>query len=133
MQIRHIIKPYEKFGDILFDESRENIRKKLGAFKEFKKNIFSENTADDYGDIIVCYDKFNKMEAVEVFSGDVFIEDVKIFPNTRNKLIESLKKLDNTFSATDDAIESSVLGICAYAPEDEVESLIVYRHGYYSN
>jgi hypothetical protein len=131
-QQRYTVKPYERFGEILFDEPRDTVRLKLGTFKEFKKNKFSKNTMDDCGDILVSYDELDKVNAVQALRAEVYIGETKVFPCSKREFIAIISELDNTYFTTEDSVESVVLGICAYAPEDDVEALVVYRHGYYS-
>ena len=53
-----IIVPNKKVGDIEFGMKRKTVREVIGEeYKEFKKNIFSKNTTDDYGEFHVYYNK----------------------------------------------------------------------------
>ena len=132
MKNKYIVRPYEGFDEILFDETRDAVRKKLGEYKEFRKNKFSENTLDAYEDFHFNYDKLNKLEAVEFFEGEIYFENEKLFPNSKNEFIAVLSRFDKAFQQGDDLIKSEVLGITAYIPEEKVETLLIHKRGYYS-
>lgn len=82
MSERWILNPCKNINGILFGTNREEVRKKLGAeFTEFKKNKYSKNTTDNYGNFHVFYNVNNQMEAIEFFEdADIFVGDNQIFP-----------------------------------------------------
>jgi len=131
MKRTYVIEPFRGFNEIRFDDPREDVRKKFGAFKEFKKNRFSKNITDDFGDFHAFYDESNTLQAVEFFEGEVCLNGDRLFPNTKEGLIAILSCLDNEAVSTAESVESKMLGINAYAPGDTVETLLIYRQGYY--
>jgi len=132
MAQEYIVNPCVGFNNVQLNEKREDVRIKLGQFNEFKKNKFSKNTSDDFGDIHVYYDENDTVEAVEFFEGEVFIRSDKLFPIDKTSLFEILKEIDNNTVLTEDSISSKELCISAYAPGEKAESLLIYREDYFS-
>ena len=123
--------PSKGFGAVLFDDPRDVVRQKLGTYTEFLKTKSSKNSTDDFGVLHAYYDEGDKLEAVEFFEGTIFLGDKKVFPNTKRELFLLLKELDSKAIATNDAVISRDLCICAYAPSEVVETFLVHRFGYY--
>ena len=131
MHYTYVVEPYKGFNDVSFGELRNTVRKKLGVYTDFKKNKFSKNTADDFGNLHTFYDEKNTLEAVEFFKGELYLEGRKLFPTKKDELFTVLSNTDHEAIVSNDSVESKMLGIHAYAPSDTVESLLIYRVGYY--
>lgn len=131
MERKYKLDPCKGFDNIKFSEKRDDVRMKLGQHKEFKKNIFSKNSSDDFGDFHAYYDENNTLEAVEFFEGNVYLAGDKLFPNSKSALFEILKKSDGNAALTEDSISSSTLYISVYAPDEKAESLLIHREGYF--
>lgn len=126
--MKWIVKPTENINGLEFGTSREDVRAELGnPKKEFKKSKFSKNTTDDYGDFHVFYDGNNLLEAIEIFEGKVLVGETVIFPCSINEIIQ----IDNSFIKEEDGCISTKLSIGAYAPNGEVESILVGCANYY--
>ena len=78
------IKPLKSVGEIEFGMDRELVRKTINRqYDEFRKNKFSINTTDDFGEFHVYYDKTNCCEAVEFFEESILIvNDKQLFPGS---------------------------------------------------
>lgn len=125
------IDPLIGAGEIKFDLDRSELRSILGGnYSEYKKNKYSDNTTDDYGDFHVYYDKDNKCEAVEFFG------NCRVSYLGQNLFDLNKKDFSQLF---DDCTEeygsyvSEKMSIGAYIPEDSVETVLVARKGYYHN
>jgi hypothetical protein len=124
-----IVEPTKSVNGILFGDSREIARKKMGMeFTEFKKSKFSKNTTDDFGLCHIFYDKDNKVEAVEVFSDvEVLIGNTTVFPGGLNQL----KKLfDDLHQDGDSYISiSNSVGVCLES--DVIDCILFGCKDYY--
>jgi len=130
-QTKYIIEPYKGFNGIYFGDHRDDVRKKVGAYKEFRKGKFSKNTTDDFGNFHAFYDEENKLEAVEFFQGDVFFNGERLFPNTKQQLVLTLKHFcEDTFSS-DSSVGSKSLGVESYTVAEDAEALLIGRCGYF--
>ena len=116
--------PLEEVNGIKFGTGRDKVREKLGAYKEFKKTPFSENSTDDFGYCHVYYDNENKFEAIEIFDAEVYIGDRKVFP-------VSVDDLSDIIDDFDDELISISKSIGIYAPDNEPESILFGCKGYY--
>ena len=113
---------------VLFGAERSKVRSALGAYSEFKKSPFSKNTADDFGQCHVFYDSENRFQAIEFFSGEVYIDDKKIFPATINQVKKIIPDLIND----DNGLLSFSQSVGIYAPAEEIESILFGQAGYYA-
>ena len=88
-----IIVPNKKIGDIEFGMKRKIVREVIGEeYKEFKKNIFSKNTTDDYGEFHVYYNG-SECEAVEIFEGEFVYKGFNIMKLNLQKIKELFEDL----------------------------------------
>ena len=124
--------PLESIGGIRFSAKREDVRKEFGKYTEFKKNKFSKNTTDDFGFCHVFYDSDDLCEAVEFFNDVAIIYDESNISNSSYGDIKNfLSEKDSALEIDDDGIVSKNCGISVYAPDKTVESILVFRKGYY--
>ena len=127
--------PYVGAGQIKLDSPREEVRKILGgAFSEYKKAEFSKNTMDDYSFFHVAYDEDNKVEAIDFFKETEFLfKDKDLFKLTLSQLKSFLKKNSIDFKVDDDdCLICDSIGLSFYIPK-KIESICVYRKGYYDS
>ncbi|QAA31082.1 hypothetical protein [Clostridium manihotivorum] len=137
--MNYIIKPYDSIGMISLGMSRESVREIFdNKFREFRKNQFSENTTDDFMYCHVYYDTNNICEAVELFEpAEVSFNEFEILGVSYNLVEEFFRKLDNSIDINDAGFTSYKYGIGIFAPyaidepEEPVESVIVFKQGYY--
>ena len=120
----------EGFNDIKFGTPRDDVRRQIEAkYKEYKKNKFSKNTLDDYGDFHLYYDESNALEAVEVFSNiEITVNKKMIFPGMINNALEAIPDLKEEAGGYI-SISNSV-GI--EAPEGNIESILFAKRNYYN-
>lgn len=121
--------PLVNVGPIKFGMDRAAARKAAGGdFKEFKKTPFSKTTSDDFGAFHVYYDAEDKVEAIEIFEGDIEIGGKKIFPASlkqAEKIIPPLKEDEYGAIAADVSIGLTV-------EDGEVTAILFGTKGYYS-
>lgn len=121
--------PYVSVGAINFGESREAVRKTLGACKEYKKNKFSTNTLDDFGFCQVFYDASNKVEAVEMYRNvELIYDNVNLFTLNKTQLVNVLQN----HSITEDEYGMSIpsLGLAITFIDNLPDSILAYQRGY---
>ena len=129
-----ILVPLKKINDIEFGRNRDDIRKKLDLeYEEFKKNEFSKNTTDDYGDLYLYYDENNKFEAAEFFDGEyeLIMNDIILLPNNINELKEKITSLISEEKNHYIDVKNSI-GI-EVDDEGNVSSVLVAKKDYYVN
>ncbi|WP_378956259.1 hypothetical protein [Pelosinus sp. sgz500959] len=131
MTKKYIVEANAGFDNIRFSEPRGDVRAKIGDFQEFKKNRFSKNTTDDFGNYHAFYNQENMLEAVEFFEGEVYLDDKVLFPNTSEGLLTMLTNIDSQAYCTKDSVVSRKFGISAYAPEGRLATLLIHRPGYF--
>ena len=125
--------PYNGAGHIKLCLEREEIRKTLGAFKEFKKTKFSKNTTDDFSFCHVYYSAQNKIDAVEFFNETEFLFKGKnLFSLPFSELKTFLKSNSIDFQEDDSGLRSDDIGLSVYSPDKgKIETLLIYKRGYY--
>ena len=129
--------PYIGTEKIKFGSTRDETRKTLGTFKEFKKNKFSKNTTDDFSFCHVFYDGENKVEAIEFFDSTEFLYEGKnLFSFQFDKLESFLGNNAITFQEDDSGLRSDAIGLSVFSPgknkgEKKIETILIYKKGYY--
>lgn len=124
------VEPLKKVDKIEFGMERDAVRKLYGEYEEFKKSEYSENTTDDFGNFHVYYDENNKCEAVEIFDDvEVTVNGEIIFPVK----IEEAEKIESSFVRDEEGLISIEKSIGIYAPDEDMESILFGKKGYYEN
>ena len=122
------VEPLKKVDKIEFGMERDVVRKLYGEYEEFKKSEYSENTTDDFGSFHVYYDENDKCEAVEIFDDvEVTVNGEKIFPVK----IEEAQKIESSLVRDEEGLISIEKSIGIYAPDENMESVLFGKKGYY--
>ena len=122
------VEPLKKVDKIEFGMERDVVRKLYGEYEEFKKSEYSENTTDDFGSFHVYYDENDKCEAVEIFDDvEVTVNGEKIFPVK----IEEAQKIESSLVRDEEGLISIEKSIGIYAPDENMESVLFGKEGYY--
>lgn len=122
--------PYESIGSIKIGSSREVVRNNNPEYREFKKNRFSKNTADDYGTYHVFYTTSNCVEAVEIFKGiDILLNGITISSLSLEELICRLA--DSKMIKESDSINFPSYGLSISIQSGTIESYLFYARGYW--
>lgn len=117
---------------IPFGSERAAVREALGGkYKEFKKSKFSKNTTDDFGTCHVFYSSDDRFDAIEIFSEAAISVDSNSIPLACPALIAWVKDIDPEAAEDSDGIISKKLSIGVYAPNQEFESILFGKQGYY--
>lgn len=125
--IRVDVIPTKEAGGIKFGMSRQEVRSILGNSMEFYKGD-SEETTDDFGYCHVYYDDGDKCEAIEFFDeAEVYINGVLVFPIDKDVFAASFGE----FIQDEDGFISCENSIGIYAPDEEMESILIGKKGYY--
>ena len=120
--------PLVEVGGVRFGMSREEVRRIFGAFTEFRKNRFSQNTTDDFGYCHVFYDAENRCEAIEVFpEAEVSIGGKTVIPAT----MEEIKVAIPTLVEEDGSWLAVELSIGVSSADDKVNGILFGKPGYY--
>jgi len=125
--------PYIGIEQIKLDSAREEVRKSLGEYKDFKKTKFSKNTTDDFSYCHVFYNEQNKVEAVEFFDSTEFMfkgKNLFSFSFRELKLFMEHNSID--FKEDDSGFGSDSIGLSVYSPDKQrIETILIYKRGYY--
>ena len=120
--------PTKKVNGVEFGMDREKVRALLGNAIEFYKFEDDDNSTDDFGFCHVYYDKDDRCEAIEIFNdSQVFYNNNLIFPTNFEDAIKTIPDLN----MDDDGLVSYSQSIGVYAPDGEMESILLGKDGYY--
>lgn len=120
--------PLLQVGGVSFGCSRDSVRKAFGQYKEYRKGSISKNTSDDFGFCHVYYDKENRCEAIEFFSGcKVEVDDTIVFPGDVDKAIKKL----GDFEQKCDCFINLRQSIGITASDGKMESILFGKKDYY--
>lgn len=132
--IRIDVIPLVEANGVKFGMKRSEVRDILGESKEFKKSPLSTTLADDFGYCHVFYDDNDECEAIEIFDEvEVYIDDKLIFPMKKREALKLLKKFFKDLKKDADGLISYKYSIGIYAPEKEMESILIGRENYYED
>ena len=129
--------PFQSVGNILFSDSREQVRNKIGGRIMDGEYVFEDIVElYDYfpdSDIKVLYDRHGHLGAVEFYQGKVFIKDNDIFHSSFKALKELFEKIDPKLEI-DMGFKSYEygVGICGDEEDDTITSVIVFKKDYYN-
>jgi len=130
------INPGKEAGGIKFGTKRDQLRSKMGegSFKEFKKTKSKKYPVDDFGYMHVYYNDDAQVEGVEFFDDvNVVCNAVTLIPNTFDKVVKSLKKIDENVKVNKSSIVSRKLNIGLSIRDDKVVSVFAGVEGYYGS
>lgn len=120
--------PYNKVGNIAFDEKRSLVRTDYPNFREFKKTPISKNTTDAYPGFHVFYDTNNEVEAVELFRGEsLTLNGVNLFSLSKAGFINKFPGCVDE----DGSLNCNKEGFMVSFANGEVDGILVYRKGYW--
>lgn len=130
------INPFQGFDDIKFGDESAIIEKIMKTKpRKLKKGPFAINETDRYDGFFVYYDKDGKCEAIEFYSNAKF-KDVSFFDEKYCDVEAQFRNIDSDIKIDEVGFTSKKFGIGVYAPnkdenDAEVESVIIFRQGYY--
>jgi hypothetical protein len=130
------INPGKEACGIKFGTKRDQLRSKMGegSFKEFKKTKTKKYPVDDFGYMHVYYNADAQVEGVEIFDDvDVMCNSITLIPNTFDKVVKSLKKIDENVKVNKSSIVSRKLNIGLSIRDDKVTSVFAGVEGYYGS
>lgn len=120
--------PYNKVGNIAFNEKRSLVRTDYPNFREFKKAPISKNTTDAYPGFHVFYDSHNEVEAVELFRGEsLVLNGVNLFSLSKAEFINKFPGCVDE----DGSLNCAKEGFMVSFAHGEVDGILVYRKGYW--
>lgn len=121
--------PLVSVGKVRFGMSRVDVRNIWGEYREFRKTIFSQNTADDFGFCHVFYDNNDCCEAIEIFDAEVFLNDQLVFPCNKDGVKTSFPNAKKEYDSYLDKEKS----IGLYIPDEQAESILFGTENYYNS
>ena len=130
------IVPFQKVGEISFEDTREQVRSKIGGVimdGEYDfEDVFELYDYFPDSDIKVLYDRSERLGAVEFYRGKILFEGIDIFSSSFEELEKLFKKFDSNLD-TGRGITSYKygVGVCADSEGDLVMSVIVFKKDYY--
>jgi hypothetical protein len=135
------ITPYESLGNIPFGLHRNEIRGLLKEpYIEFYRNQFSKTPTDFFETVglFIAYDKDFLCEAIEmVLPANPVLFTLTLFNVSYESAEEQIAEWDDKLEKTNTGFTSYKFGVGAYAPNKDdspnemIESVIVFRKGYY--
>lgn len=125
------VESFNHVNELFFGMARDSVRKLGGAYREYKKTPFSQNTTDDFGEFQVFYSPDDRCEAVEIFSGSRIMLAGELLPWEASSLTAWAQSHDRKASIQDDLLTAPGLGFSAAFSGDTVDSILFYKTGYY--
>jgi hypothetical protein len=134
-EMRYEIEPYVGIGDLHLDERREVIIGILGVPpKRFKRNQRDTAWIDYYNNFgfQFHYDTYDHLEFIETFPPcKTEFRSIRFFDQDINQVLVTLAYLGHTPRSHHGILIFESIGISLYTPSDIIESVSIYRRGYY--
>lgn len=127
-----ILKPYDGIGNIKIGMTREEISNVLNILPEtFMKS--EGEFVDDFKLMHVYYENQNKSIAFEIFPEmNIRFKDINLTNNKIENLKEFFKKYDDKIEIDEYGFTTYKYGFNIYGDSDDVESVFVFKEGYYN-
>lgn len=120
--------PLIGFENVKFGMSQEEVRALLGMPIEFRKNIYSSGTTDNFGFCHVFYDSGKKCEAAEFFSDtEIHVEETILLPGK----IDNAKKMFPDLHDCGGSLISKEKSVGITVSGDFLESILFGKPNYY--
>jgi hypothetical protein len=134
--MKYEIVPYVGIGNLHLDERREVVISILGMppkrFKRNQRDIASIDYYSNYG-FQLHYDLYDCLEFIETFLPcKAEFQSIRFFEQDIDRVLVSLAYLGYTPRLNHGSLIFESIGICLYAPSDIIESVSIYRRGYYN-
>lgn len=124
--------PLVQVNGVKFGMKRSEVRAILGEATEFFKTETSTTLTDDFGYCHVFYDNNDECEAIEIFDEvEVYIDDKLIFPTDKEAAFNMFKSDFDDLIQDDEGLISYKYSIGIYAPDEDMESILIGRENYY--
>jgi len=134
--------PFKSVGNYTFTDSRQSLREEVGL--EYQVGVDDLGGNKEYydffpgADLLIYFDENETVNAFEFFSPEAEYKDIDILSETYSKLIELFTVFDPTIVIDEDGFDAPALGIRVHAPDsenenDQPESVLIYRKGYYED
>lgn len=132
--------PFKSVGEYSFTDGRQTLRENISL--EYQVGVDDLDGHKEYydfypgADLLIYFDEHETVSAFEFFSPDAEYKDIDILNETYSKLIELFTVFDPTITIDEDGFDAPALGIRIHAPDsenenDQPESVLIYREGYY--
>ena len=134
--MNNIFYPFIGSAQIEFGFSRKKVQEILGSnFKEFKRNVYAENTLDYYIELnmFIEYDKSNLCNAIEFSApNNLMYNNQNLFDLTYLNLIAQFKNKSKKFSQDEFGITFYDLGFGVFIIElDKIETINIFSKDYW--
>ena len=120
-------------GPFRFGTSREEIRAFLPGVPSVKK-AEPENDFYEHEGLILGFDGENALEFIEIIPPSIAsYDDLDLFQASLSECLDRMKKNGHIALFKDGSYDFGKIGIIFYCPAGELESVSVYKRGYYDN
>lgn len=126
--------PYKSLGILSIGDTKQVARSKLrGSFIEFRKYPYDKD-ADAFNEegLHLFYDSEGRLEFVEAFPpANVTYKGIQFLDRANDDVISDMQFLGITGMMDEDGCIFPEAGIASYAPRGIIESVSIYRKGYF--
>jgi hypothetical protein len=117
---------------LLFGVDRNDIRRQLSSFSYFTKADEPENDFYESEGFILGYDDESGLEFIEIIPPSTAeFRNFAFFKLGLTGVLKELNKLGFSAEYDDGGYDFCSLGIALYCPQNKLESVSLYREGYY--
>ena len=127
------LEPNRGANPLVFGQNRNKVRRLLNNLVFSTKTNEPENDFYRKEGIILGYDEKDELEFVEIIPpSSAELENIQIFELNLPDLLAKVRSLGFPSSYENGGYNFSPIGLAIYCPREKVESVSLYREGYYS-
>ena len=127
------LEPHRGANPLVFGQNRNEVRRLLGNLVFTTKRNEPENDFYPKEGLILGYDKKDELEFFEIISpSSAELQDVLFFELNLPDLLEKMRSLGFSSSYEDGGYNFIAMGLALYCPREKLESVSLYRDGYYA-
>lgn len=129
-----VLEPQVGASNLLFGVSRNDVRSALVVGKLETKDMEPENDFYESEGLILGYDEKDELEYIEIIKpSTVEYKGTSFFSLSLSKCIAEMNSSGHTSELEDGGYNFKDIGIAFYCPQGVLESVSIYREGYYDD
>jgi hypothetical protein len=128
------LEPNRGANSLLFGKRRDEVRRTLGHLVFTTKPHEPQNDFCEKEGLILGYDEQDELEFIEIVKpSSAEFRNIRFFELDLPDVLARMRSLGFSADYDDGGYNFTSIGIALYCPQGELESVSLYREGYYDN
>lgn len=128
------LEPNVGANSLVFGTMRNDIRKLLEGTDLITKSVEPENDFYETEGLILGYDEIEELEFIEIIKpSTVEFKNINFYSLSLSDCIDEMRKYGYIAEFDDGGYNFEAIGVALYCPQKILESVSIYRKGYYDD